>query len=175
MISKITNSIISKPLAVLLAFSFLFTSFKAPDGKVVLSAGTQVRLETINTLKSDIVLPGQTIDFKVIADVVIDEKVVIAAGTLAKGQVTRAQKAKGLGKAGYLEVRLKSVTAVDGQQIYLSGSNINQEGEDKSTTAIVLGVLICLLFLTIKGSNAEVPIGHEIAVNVASTLKIATK
>lgn len=175
MISKITNSIVSKPVAILLALSFLFMSFKAPDGKVVLSAGTQVQLETVDLLKSDLILPGQTVDFKVTSDVIVDEKVVIAAGTIAKGQVTRAQKAKGLGKAGFLEVRIKSVTSVDGQQVLLSGSNINEEGEDKSTTAIVLGVLICILFLTKKGGNAEIPVGHEISVNVASNMKIAVE
>ena len=33
---------------------------------------------------------------------------------------TRSEKAKGLGKAGFLEVQIKSVTPVDGQEVYLS-------------------------------------------------------
>ena len=84
------------------------------------------------------------VDFRVKTDVKVDNKVVIAAGAIAKGQVVRGQKAKGLGK----------------------------EGDDQQTLAIVLGVFVCILFLFLKGKNATVPSGFQLNSSVASTVTI---
>jgi hypothetical protein len=51
---------------------------------------------------------------------------------------------------------------VDGQELPLAGGNVYQEGEERQVLAIVLGVLVCLLFLTLKGKNTEVPAGYQI-------------
>lgn len=142
------------------------------NGVIVLNAGTSISLETINPLRSDLVMPGQMIDFRVRTDVKVDGKTVIAAGSIAKGQIMRAEKAKGLGKEGFLEVQMKTVQAVDGQQIVLSGGNVYQEGQERQTTAILLGVLVCILFLTMKGKNAEVPAGYQISTAVATSTEI---
>ncbi len=166
-------SLCAKPVALLLATSILFMSFKMDgNGEVVLNAGTNVALETISMIRSDQVSVGQTIDFKVKYDVKSGDAVVIRAGSIAKGQVSRAKKAKGVGKEGFVEVKIKSVTAVDGQEVFLSGGNVYQEGQDKETTALVLGLVVCLLFLTIKGKNAEVPPGYEVTSNVASSVTV---
>ena len=157
MITKIQNSFFAKPVAVLLAFSFLFMSFTMKgDGSVVLNSGTNVSLETVSMIQSDMVSVGQTIDFRVKYDVKVDNKTVIAAGSIAKGQVMRAQKAKGLGKEGFVEIQIKSVTAVDGQEVFLTGGNVYQEGEDKQTLSILLGVFVCILFLKKKKKNSGV-------------------
>ena len=174
MITKIQNSFFAKPVAVLLAFSFLFMSFTMKgDGSVVLNAGTNVSLETVSMIQSDMVSVGQTIDFRVKYDVKVDNKTVIAAGSIAKGQVMRAQKAKGLGKEGFVEIQIKSVTAVDGQEVFLTGGNVYQEGEDKQTLSILLGVFVCILFLTMKGKNAQVPPSYQISSSVATTMTIS--
>lgn len=173
MIRKINNSVFVKHISLLLAISVLTMSFKMKgNGVVILNAGTNVSLETVSFIQSDLVTVGQTIDFKVRNDVQVDGKTVIAAGSIAKGQVMRAQMAKGVGKQGFLEVQIKSVTAVDGQEVYLNGGNVYQEGEDKQSLAILLGIFVCLLFLTIKGENAQVPAGYQVTPTVASTLTI---
>lgn len=174
MITKIQNSFFAKSAAVLLAFTFLFMSFTMRgEGMVVLNAGTNVSLETVSMIQSDMISIGQTIDFRVKYDVKVDNKTVIAAGSIAKGQVMRAQKAKGLGKEGFVEIQIKSVTAVDGQQVFLTGGNVYQEGDDKQTLAILLGVFVCILFLTMKGKNAQVPPGYQVSSSVATTMNIS--
>ncbi len=173
MITKIQQSILAKPLALFLAASFLMMSFTLKgDGEVVLNAGTRVALETISMIQSDTVAIGQTIDFRVKYDVKVDNKVVIAAGSIAKGQVMRAEKAKGIGKEGMVEIQIKTVTAVDGQEVFLTGGNVYQEGEDRQVLSIVLGIFVCLLFLVMKGKNAIVPPGYEVSASVASTINI---
>lgn len=173
MITKIQNSFFAKPIAMLLAASFLFMSFKMTgDGAVTLNAGTNVSLETVSMIQSDLASVGQTIDFRVKYDVKVDSKIVIQAGAIAKGQVMRAQKAKGLGKEGFVEIQIKSVTAVDGQEVFLTGGNVYNEGEDKETLSILLGVFVCILFLTMKGKNAQVPPGYQVSSSVATTMAI---
>lgn len=165
---------IFKSVAVMLSLAVLNLSFaSAPvEQVVVLKAGTVIPLETINVIKSDNATVGRTIDLRVTRDVEVDGQTVIPAGSIAKGQITRSQKAKGLGKAGFLEIQIKSVTAVDGQEVYLAGGNVSEEGDDKATLAIVLGLFVCILFLFMKGKNAEIPPGFSFDSNVASTINI---
>lgn len=160
--------------ALLLAFVMLVSSFKVPvyASTAVLKAGTTINFETTSVIKSGSMLAGQLIDFRVTRDVIADGNVVVPAGSIAKGQVVRSEKAKGLGKPGFIEVQIKSVTAVDGQEIFLSSNNVSNEGDDKSTAAIVLGILVCFLFLFKKGGEAEIPVGYNFNGMVASNTTV---
>lgn len=173
MITQIYKFIFLRPLVMLLIVSVLSMSFAAPNQiPVVIPSGTSVYLETVSTLTSDGILPGQIIDFKVRQDIVVDKITVIPAGSIAKGQVMRAKPAKGLGKEGMIEVQIKSVTAVDGTEVLLTGGNLLSEGEDRQTLAIVLGLVVCILFLTMKGKNAIVPAGQEVSAFTAGSTQI---
>ncbi|MGB3587239.1 MAG: hypothetical protein WBA23_11895 [Tunicatimonas sp.] len=175
MTRRILNSVYAKPLALLLVASMLSLSFKMNNvAEVVLKAGTSIPLETVSMIQSDLITVGQTIDFVVSRDVEVNERIVIPSGSLAKGQVIRAQQPRAIGKEGFFEIRIKSVVAVDGQEVFLTGGNVYQEGEDKQTLSIVLGVFLCILFLLIKGKNAQVPPGFQIDASVASTTTIET-
>ena len=169
----IKNKSIYKSLAVIMSMSILnMSAATVPVEPVVLNVGTVIPLETVNAIESDNATVGRTLDFRVTRNVTVNGKTVIPAGSIAKGQVTRSKKAKGLGKGGFLEVKVKSVTAVDGQEVYLSGGNINEKGENRAGAAIGLGLLICILFLFMKGKNAEIPAGYSFDSNVASTITI---
>lgn len=169
MLTLISKSVYVKQIAFLLIVSILSMSFTMHAEGVVLNAGTSVMLETMSTISSATIAPGQIVDFRVRYDIKVGDKVAIAAGSIAKGQVLRAQKSKGLGKEGFVEIQLKSVKSVDGQDLPLTAGNVFQEGENKQTLSIVLGVLVCILFLTMKGKNAEVPAGYETSSSIAVT------
>ncbi|PMD93763.1 hypothetical protein BWI97_17635 [Siphonobacter sp. BAB-5405] len=176
MIQSIYQSTYVKYVALLLVICCTCMSFRMRgNAEVVLPAGTPIPMETMSLIRSDQVIPGQVIDFRVKYDVKVEDQVVIPAGSIAKGQVMRAQKAKGLGKEGFVEIQIKSVQAVDQQEVFLTGGNLYQEGEDKQTLAIVLGIVVCILFLTMKGKNAEVPAGFEFNAHVATNMTIAAK
>lgn len=175
MLQFFRNPRFARPTALVLLASLSFLSFRMPARvEVNLPAGTSIPLELTQPINSKFMAPGQTVDFRVRYDVKVGDAVVIPAGSLAKGQITRAQKAKGIGKEGYVEVQIKSVSAVDGQQIPLTSSTLYREGEDKQTLSIVLGVLVCLLFLTMKGKEAEVPLGTTVdaATAVSAEVKV---
>ena len=62
--------------------------------------------------------------------------------------------------------------AIDGQEVYLAGGTLNDEGADKATLAIVLGIFVCLLFFFMKGKDSVIPAGFSFNAQVASTVNI---
>jgi hypothetical protein len=173
MIKKIQKSIVVKIIAILLLVNFNVSTLLASGfDKVMLSAGSVVSLENPTEINSENLIAGQSIDFIVQSDVKVDGKVVITSGSIAKGIVTRVQKAKGLGKEGSLEIEIKSVQAIDGTEVRLTSTKVSEVGEDRQTAAILLGVFICILFLTKKGKNAVIPNGFSIDGRVASNVEI---
>ncbi len=177
MINIFKNTKISKITAVLILFCLSSFSFKSNangrlTNEVNLPAGTRVELETVQTINSQTQV-GESIDFKVRADVTIEGKVVIKAGSIAKGTVMSSSKPKGLGKEGKVEIQVKNVTAADGKIVPLSASSVSREGEDKSTISILLGIFVCLLFLFMKGKDGVIPAGTTTDAVVASNMKIA--
>ena len=159
-------------ISFLMSLMILFISWTPPVPGVVLKAGTNIPLETLTQITSQFGV-GQTIDFRVTRDVMADGKVAVEAGSIAKGQVVRAQVPKSFGKPGFLEVKITSVNAIDGQEVFLTGGSLSEEGDDKSTLAIVLGVFVCLLFLFKKGKDSVIPAGFSFNAQVSSTMNIA--
>ena len=173
MTRKILHSVYAKPMCLLLAASMLCLSFRTPgNAPVVLKAGTSIPLETVSMIQSDLVTVGQIIDFMVRQDVVVDDAVVVPRGSIAKGQVMRAERPRAIGREGFVEIQIKSVTAADGQEITLTGGNVYQEGEERQTLSIVLGIFVCVLFLLLKGRDAQVPQGFQVESSVATTTTI---
>jgi hypothetical protein len=137
---------------------------KADD--VYVKSGTIIQLELSQPVISKNNLAQTSVDLRVKYDVVIKDKVIARAGSLAKAQVTFSQRAKGCGKAGSIEIQAISLQAVDGQNIALISSKVKRDGEDKKTLAWALSIGGCFLispvsflFLLIKGNEAEIPAG----------------
>ena len=169
------NSLIKKSTAAFLLFCLSTFSFHAQAaGELVVPAGTRIELETVQTITSELIQPGESVDFKVRSDVSINGVVVIKAGTLAKGVVTNSDRAKGIGKEGNVEIQVKSVSAVDGSLLPLSSNALARKGENNAVLSIVLGVLVCLLFLMIKGKNGVIPSGTAVDAVVAANSKVTT-
>lgn len=61
--------------------------------------------------------------------------------------------------------------AVDGTNVPLRTS-LTEKGEEKLTTTVVLGVIICPLFLLMKGGEAAIQAGTEFKVFVDRDTKI---
>ena len=172
MFIKLINSLCFKPIVALMAIAMLTMSFTTPDGKVVvLKAGTIIPMELVTTLTSKNARSGQMVDFRVLNDVRVNGEVVIRAGSIAQGQITKAEKSGLLGSAGELEINVKSVKAVDGTTIYMTSSSLADEGSNKLALSIVLTVL-CLFGFLIKGGKAEIPSGTQIQSMVASDVEI---
>ncbi|PRY86313.1 hypothetical protein [Mongoliibacter ruber] len=173
MLQLIQKSRFSKFTCLFLAIAFLNMSFVSKNYEgVKIPSGTIVSVENSSPISSQNLIVGQNIDFFVVDDVKIDGKTVIRRGAPARAQVIRVQKAKGLGKEGSVEVEVRSVQAVDGSEVRLTSARIFEEGEDRQTAAILLGVLVCLLFLTKKGKDAVIAPGSIIDGRVAQEVTV---
>ena len=163
MFIKFLKSIYFKPTLFLMALAMLTMSFTMPNGTVVLKAGTVIPMELVSTISSKTARSGQLVDFRVTSDVKVDGKTVIAAGSIAQGQIVRAKKNGLLGAEGELEIAVKSIRAVDGTNIYLSSNKV---------VLSVVVTLCCLFGFLIKGGQAEIPAGAQVQGIVVSNTDI---
>ncbi len=57
------------------------------------------------------------------------------------------------GQPGELVIEIKSVEAVDGQFVPLTGGNVYREGEYKTFLSFGLGIFVCILFDSPAGDS----------------------
>jgi hypothetical protein len=174
MFLKFINSPIFRPTVLLVAVAMLTMSFTTPERTLVIKAGTVVPLELMNTLTSKNAKSGQIVDFRVVGDIKVDGQTVISAGSVAQGQITRLKKSGLLGSEGELDISIKSVKAVDGTIVYLSGGQLSDEGSNKVALSIVLTIL-CLFGFLIKGGKAEIPAGSSVQGVVSAQAEITVR
>lgn len=129
---------------------------------------------TIEEISSKTVTEGDPLSFKVADDVVIDGKIVIASGTLVKGEVSNAKKSGRMGKSGTLSIRILSTNTVDSQKIKLRASK-GKEGEDKTGTTVALVVLFGPLGFLKKGKDAKIKEGTRITAYTDEEKKVASR
>ncbi|WP_065218571.1 MULTISPECIES: hypothetical protein [Butyricimonas] len=164
----LSKSFVVKPIIAIMILAFTNLSFTLADNEVILKAGTLIPLEVLSEINTKNITTGQIIDFKVTKEICVDKNVVIPFGAIAKGQVSRFEKRKGVGKGASIQIQLKSVTAKDGTDVMLTGGNMSEEGENNLVLSIVLAVFVCPLFLLLKGKQAVIPAGTAIAATVAT-------
>ena len=111
------------------------------------------------------------VDFRVINNVKAGNTIVIPAGSIAKGQVVEADKSGIFGQPGELRVAIRNVTAIDGTNVPLMGTEFNEEGKDKLVVSVI-GGLLCLFPFFIKGGKAEMPAGTQLQATVLSDTEI---
>lgn len=171
MFINLVKSIAFKPIVALILLAMLTMSFTTPQGVVMLKAGTVVPLELMSSINNK-VSKGAMVNFRVISDIKTSGEVVIPAGSIAQGQVTRVKKNGLLGTEGEVEVAIRKVNAVDGTVVLLSGGTLNDEGNSKMVVSIVFTIL-CIFGFLIKGGKAEIPAGSTCEAIVSTNTEIS--
>lgn len=162
-------------LSFLIIFSLVFPPHLAPPAyaaQVPLADGTPLVLRLTETVAPNTHHVGDVVHLEVAMDVTVNGATVIKAGTPAEGEVVVAQNAAWLGEAGKIGITLRSTKAVDGQRIPLR-ANLTREGKEKQGLAVVLGLLLCFLFLFMKGETVQFTSGSEVKGYVESNLNIS--
>ncbi|MEW6215420.1 MAG: hypothetical protein AB1478_09525 [Nitrospirota bacterium] len=176
--SLIKKTLARVQLIALLTLSVFVWTFVLPHEAITaatiqIPAGTRVLLRTIQTLTPKEFKVGDRVNLVVASDVVVDGKVVIKAGDPATGEVTVSKERGIAGQADKLTISVKSVKAVDGTPVIISGTK-SVEGEEKMVMAIILA-LLCLPLILIKGGSASIPEGAQIEAMVAAQTTITVK
>lgn len=138
-------------------------AFAAEAQSVRINNGQSISIRTTTSISSKQKNPNVTAIVERDVRDITGEKVLIRRGTPVQLAVT-TQKAKGVGKEGFINISLLSTTAVDGQIISLLGG-MNCEGNNRKGEALGCGLglgltVLCpvgLFFLCIKGEDVEIP------------------
>lgn len=114
--------------ALIVLAALTFTTLQAAPANVIppfsvqqlitLTAGTQVNVMLNEMTDSESVAVGNALDFTVRSNVVVNGKVLIAAGATATGWVKNIKKGCS-GKCSEITITVESATAVDGQTVNL--------------------------------------------------------
>lgn len=168
--TNLLKKMISTFLSALICLTFTSISQCAET----VPAGTLVPLSTVAPLNPELVAMGDTVMFVVARDVVVNSKVVIKAGATARGEVTASKNNNLIGIAGKMGIAAKSVEAVDGSTIMLTGSK-NVDGKDKMVVSIGLSLICCVLFALMKGGDAEIPAGSELFAQSLTSVNVNVK
>ena len=138
------NSIKSLVLLAVFAASLFTNQSKAENtepcptidnqmGYVILPAGTLVTLELNEEVSSEDVEVGHTLEFTVRNDVRVNGKVLIRAGSVAEGRVTKVDKFLDAcstcdDTCSKVTVRVESALTVDGQSALLNSTPLTKRG-----------------------------------------------
>lgn len=121
--------------------------------ELTIKAGTPVPVRIDESVSSETATAGQTVRCFVTRDVVVDDFIVIKAGTEVVAEVTYSQKTGTLGKEGKVFLVVRNTVAVDNTIVPLR-ANLSQTGDEK----VALSWMVCPF---IKGTQSMIPSGTE--------------
>ena len=150
---------------------FCFIGF-SQTSKTKIEEGTIILLKSLSIISSNTTWNGESFDFFCADNVVVDNKIIIKKNSKVTGKVESLEKSRSLGKGGSLKIVFNYITAIDGQNIPISGVYNYVKGDNKSGTAVGLSFVFSPLFLFVKGKEANIPIGSLIEVYTTQEINI---
>jgi PEGA domain len=144
----------------------------------VLEDGTPVRLRINRTISSADSHVGDTIDFEVLEDVVVNGTLVAPKGGLAFATVTEAQAKRRMARGGKLDINIDFVKLLSGDKAALRAVKDLKGGGH--TGGMVGGMVATSLvffpaapfFLFMHGKDISIPKGTEVTAYVNGDMKL---
>ncbi|MDB9722919.1 hypothetical protein OAA83_03260 [Candidatus Marinimicrobia bacterium] len=140
------------------------------SASITVPAKTMIRLRATTTHDGRISSQGEMVYYSVVNDIKVNGVVVIQAGAQASGTIIEVIEPAKIGFPGLIAVELQSVTAVDGTEIPLDTTTVN-EGENKIITSIIFGML-CLFGFFMSGGEASIQAGSTIDAITKSPVEV---
>ncbi|HLJ87359.1 MAG TPA: PEGA domain-containing protein [Candidatus Angelobacter sp.] len=143
-----------------------------------LEDGTPVKLRLSRNLSSASDKKGDTVDFEVLEDVVVNEITVIPRGGVAWATITEAEPKRRMGRGGKLDVNIDTVRLNDGEKVPLRAVRENKGGGHVGamTGAMVATGIIFFpaapLFLFMHGKDINIPKGTEITAYITGNIPL---
>jgi hypothetical protein len=138
------------------------------SGTITVTDGTPIRLRLRRHLFSRTAELGQSVEFQVAANVLVDGEIAIVKDTRAHGKATEAKAGRGFGRRSALSFAVDWVTAVDGSNIPLRNSGESVRGEKEggrvAAAALTAGILGAWLE---RGDDVVMRAGSEYSAFVA--------
>jgi len=156
-------------------FSVCFKEGKPQVEEVVIPAETLVPIRFLSTLSSKTNKAGETFDFQIAENVMIDNILVIPINSLGIGEIIDAKKATILSRSGKLEMEFKLVSTLDGTSFSLILGEEAQKENKRVAIAVGVGVLGLIVLSSpigliagalIPGKNVKIEEGTEMFLQV---------
>ena len=142
----------------------------APPATIV-AAKTPIELELLQNLNSLLDRTGEIVRFRVVDDVKVGDRVVVAGGTLVEGRIKYAERSRTNGRAGVLQVVVQRVTAVDGTRLPLWGEMV-ASGRNRSKASAVTQIAVGVLGFGVHGKEAAHVIGDRFTVSTRGEVSL---
>ncbi len=156
-----------------------------PEGKfdvalVKVPNGQTIRIKLLTELSSATSKVGDSVEYTIVEDLRLNNRLVIPAGTQGIGTVQTVTKAGNMGKDGRVTVDFGYVRAIDGTQVPLK---IDKEALEKNKSVelaagasmagvLLLGPLGLVGGYFVKGKDVTIPIGSEFYVQVDGLIPV---
>jgi hypothetical protein len=153
-------------------------SASVPPRAFLLEDGTPVHLVLSENLSSADAVTGQTVEFEVVDDVVVNGLLVIPHGSMAWATVTDAEHKKRMGRAGKLDLNIDKVRLADGERALLRSVKDTKGGGHQGAMvgAMVATSLVIWpaapLFLLMHGKDVTIPKGTNISAFVQGNVTL---
>ena len=150
----------------------------APGVGFLLEDGTPVHLVLSENLSSADAVTGQTVEFEVVDDVIVNGFIVIPHGATAWATVTDAEHKKRMGRAGKLDLNVDKVRLADGEKAMLRAV---KDAKGGGHTGAMVGAMVATslviwpaapLFLLMHGKVVTIPKGTNINAFVQGDLTL---
>ena len=156
---------------VLVLIPLLAAPLRADGEPVVLPVGMSVPLVLQHHVNSAYTPAGSRVFFRVEHDVVVNDQVLIAEGTLVTGKMAEAAERGMVGKAGSMLVSVDNVTGVDGTRIAVD-ADLSRRGRSRGAATVGWTLFWGLPGLITKGVNPYMERGDALDAVVSSATPI---
>lgn len=138
-----------------------------PKGHAYIPMDTILHVELVEEISSKSIKKGAPVPLRLQENLIVNDVIVVPAGTDVEGVVTQAKKNGMFGRSGKLEFSINSVKTVNGVRIPLEYLTKKEAGSDGGAVAVATAVtLIGGLFM--KGKNVSFPAGSVFDARVTS-------
>jgi len=138
---------------------------------VILPAGTELSVQTLDFLTSQTAKVGDEVKLEVNDNVLVDNAIAIPAGTPVRGTIVAVSKAGRLGKSGSISIHVESTETADGQRLPLRATKAVSE-DAHTGSMIVMSLMVSPLFLLQKGNDVAYQPGTKFTVYTDQKLNV---
>ena len=148
--------------------------YTIPEGNAYIPKGTVINIELTEELSSKKNHVDDDVPLKTLDNIIINDVVVVPAGSLVSGKVTKCTGSGLFGRAGKLEFTINSVKSVNGVEIPLQYTEKREAGSDDGAVAVAAAVSI-IGGLFMKGKNVSFPAGSKMTAKVVADTDLKVK
>lgn len=138
-----------------------------PEGHAYIPEDVVLKVELTDEISSKKMHKGDPVPLILQENLIINDVIVVPAGTAVEGVVTEAKSSGRFGRSGKLEFSINSVKALNGVKIPLEYTIKKEAGSDGGAVAVATAVSLLGGFF-MKGKNVNFPAGSTFEARVTA-------